>query len=298
MGTEFNPFSELVGPATGQHDSGDLRQNNEKDVIQDIFLISCTREPHTKPCLLLIGDANQTLTLESLDQILFDRLNLATIAPESVLRTPTCTEAEYHSATQLDPIVYLFDCYCRSILVCHKPTASSPVDSTAELAKACQSEIFKQAALSLLLDVELGGEVRCQSLFRLLLDNSGPQSDLNQVGQLDAFMAGLVAATQSQADGEDVSADALVNLPLSDSQLTAFRPLVRELTQRLKDLGKIDEAGSEAPPGPLQIALGLHRRPKPKVGRQARLLFLPERNTLLNLTTWLAKYPVTAQVIQ
>nr|VZI25217.1 unnamed protein product [Spirometra erinaceieuropaei] len=286
----------MTSPAV-QRDSGDLKSSNENDVIQEIFLISCTREPLTKPCLLLIGNTNQTLTLESLDQILFDRLTLATISPENVLRAPTCTDAEYLSATQLDPIVYLFDCYCRSVFLFHKPTASPSADSAAELVKSCQSQIFKQAALSLLLDVELGSENRCQSLFRLLFDNSGPQSDLNQVGNLDAFMAGLVAAIQNQTDGEDVPADVLVNMPLSDSQLKAFRPLVHELTQRLKELGKTEETAPQMPSNPLQAALGLHRRPKPKVGRQARLLFLPERNTILNMTTWLAKYPVTAQLL-
>ncbi|VDM01258.1 unnamed protein product [Schistocephalus solidus] len=157
-------------------------------------------------------------------------------------------------------------------------------DSTTELVKPCHNQIFKQAALFLLLDVELGSDSRCQS-------------DVNQVGHLDAFMAGLVAAIQSQSDEEDVPADALVNLPMSDSQLNAFRPMVRELTQRLKELDKNEETTPAAPPNPLQVALGLHRRPKPKVGRRARLLFLPERNTILNLTTWLAKYPITAQLL-
>uniref|UniRef100_A0A0X3Q132 RING-type E3 ubiquitin transferase n=4 Tax=Schistocephalus solidus TaxID=70667 RepID=A0A0X3Q132_SCHSO len=297
MSAEFNPFSELIGPAAVHHDSGDLNYCKENDVIQEIFLISCTREPHTKPCLLLIGDTYQTLTLESLDQILFDRLNLASITPENVISTPECTEADYLSATQLDPIVYLFDCYCRSLVLFQKPAASFSADSTTELVKPCHNQIFKQAALFLLLDVELGSDSRCQSLFRLLFDNSGPQSDVNQVGHLDAFMAGLVAAIQSQSDEEDVPADALVNLPMSDSQLNAFRPMVRELTQRLKELDKNEETTPAAPPNPLQVALGLHRRPKPKVGRRARLLFLPERNTILNLTTWLAKYPVTAQLL-
>lgn len=70
-------------------------------------------------------------------------------------------------AFQLDPIVYLFESFIRSF-----DFINSKCQTTVDVAKSCQTQIFKQLSLCLLLDAEMDLENCAQSLLNLLLNST------------------------------------------------------------------------------------------------------------------------------
>ncbi|VDD80177.1 unnamed protein product [Mesocestoides corti] len=261
----------------GTSDSHQMSANQRlaSEVIERIFLVSSKRRSSNLQSSLLIDDALTTsdgyFTIECLDQLLFDRLHLEEIPPERICpRMSSLSDAAF----QLDPMSYLFESFCRSL-----PFTNSNQELHVNTATACQSQIFEQAALCLLLDVEMEVDNAAAGLLRLLISSTDRQAGSEDVFTVDAFLSGVV------------SAEPAVNL------INPLRPLFKGLLKELESLG-----GDSITPQPInsihQVIQQLtQQNDHPSPNKRARLLFQPERDSLLNACTLLAKYPATAQLL-
>ncbi|KAL5103001.1 Ubiquitin conjugation factor E4 A [Taenia crassiceps] len=276
MDSSFSRVSLSQVPPKSHKFMAELHDTSE--IIERIFLVASKREVAGSHPSMLFGDDLTTsdgyFTIDTLEQLLFERSQMRSIPAERI-----CPKSSPLSdpAFQLDPITYLFESFRRSL-----PFSDSKEELNVRMAKACQTQIFRQASLCLLLDIEMEVETAAQSLLNLLIACTHPNSDPDNVVAVDTFLLGI---TTVHDDG---------------SLIAPIRPLVKNLLKKLRELGEDPpDSVTNASNDPLQHLLRrLTRRDTlPHPGRKARLLFQTERNGLLNACILLAKYPVTAELL-
>ncbi|VDN99850.1 unnamed protein product [Rodentolepis nana] len=271
-----NPFSQIPNaemPPKSPSASDALHKTSS--IVEQIFLVSSKDVPSNRTSVIFSGDVvtpEGYFTLDCLEHLLFERSQMREFPPDRI-----CPKASPLSdpAFQLDPMVYLFESFRRSF-----DFANSKCQTTIEIAKSCQVQIFKQASLCLFLDTELELENCALSLLNTVLNCTHIHSDADNAVAIDNLLAGILSVSDS------------------DGAVTSLRPLMKGLLAKLKEI----EADSYLPApstDPLQNILSrLSAQNKPPgPTKNARLLFQIDRDGITNACILLSKYPATAKLL-
>ncbi|KAF5403087.1 Ubiquitin conjugation factor E4 A [Paragonimus heterotremus] len=280
MSLKPNPFAELIKGADCicGFDSQSIRVTK---VLENILLVShdktLTFGDDGRPLFMVFikpsSDGQLLLTLDTLDQVIFDRSQLQNFSKDDliIVSQPTATIPEELLISE--PVNYIVSCFTRACNLNRQTQYPSIVEG-------CQDALVRQLLLFLRIDAALDSTQHCDAFYNLLYGAlSG--GDADQIMAMEHLFFKLIPLFEE---------DALEGIELSDpcphSALKALRPLTDCLLNGLKNLQ------SDA-----EISLPNLFSSKPSLKPSDRLLFCPQREPFVRLALWYSRFPSTAELL-
>lgn len=220
------------------------------------------------------SDDQVHLSIDNLDQLLFDRAQLLEVADGDLISTDSEEPGDCQSAVVLGPIRYLLSSFVRGYVLKRKTNHTSVVEN-------CLEAIVRQLQLFLVIDSELDGTDHGDMLYKMLYDAIS-EDDADNVGAVELLFTKVLAHFELDAlSGVDPAC------ACPAPRLKAIRPLVTGLTEGLRNLHLTLDLSS------FPNLAHSEQLVKPK----ERLLFCPKRKPFMKLALWYSRFAVTAQLL-
>ncbi|CAH8596297.1 unnamed protein product [Dicrocoelium dendriticum] len=287
MELSSNPFAELLSRQETYIHSKQLSENESvlvdlTKLLENIFLITYDRSLSlgldARPKYMLFmsppSDNQVHLSIDNLEQLLFDRAQLQVVANDDLISTNPEERGDYQSAVVLGPVRYLLSAYFRGCTMKRKTNHLSVVDN-------CLEAIVHQLLLFLVIDSELDGTEHGDMLYKMLYDAIS-EDDADYVSSMELLFTKVMTQFEQDAlSGVDPSCACPAH------KLKAIRPLITGLAEGLRSLHlALDPSTFPNPVHPEQLV-------KPK----ERLLFCPKRKPFMKLALWYSRFAVTTQML-
>ncbi|CAH8596344.1 unnamed protein product [Dicrocoelium dendriticum] len=288
MELSSNPFAELLSRQETYIHSKQLSENESvlvdlTKLLENIFLITYDRSLSlgldARPKYMLFmsppSDNQVHLSIDNLEQLLFDRAQLQVVANDDLISTNPEERGDYQSAVVLGPVRYLLSAYFRGCTMKRKTNHLSVVDN-------CLEAIVHQLLLFLVIDSELDGTEHGDMLYKMLYDAIS-EDDADYVSSMELLFTKVMTQFEQDAlSGVDPSCACPAH------KLKAIRPLITGLAEGLRSLHlALDPSTFPNPVHPEQLV-------KPK----ERLLFCPKRKPFMKLALWYSRFAVTTQLTE
>ncbi|KAF8570852.1 hypothetical protein P879_03214 [Paragonimus westermani] len=279
MSLKANPFAELIKGAdrTCGFDSQSI---NVTKVLENILLVSHDKtlafgadgRPSFMVFIKPFSDGQLILTLDTLDQVIFDRTQLQNFPKDDLIIVSQPTTTIPDELLSSEPVDYIVSCFTRACSLHRQTQYPSIVES-------CQDALVRQLLLFLRIDAALDSTQHCDNFYKLLYDAlSG--GDADRIMAMEHLFFKLIPLFEEDAfEGVELSG------PCPNSALKALRPLTDCLLSALKNLHSNAETSFSSP-----FSSKLSLKP------QDRLLFCPQREPFVRLALWYSRFPSTAEL--
>ncbi|KAF6771750.1 hypothetical protein AHF37_09928 [Paragonimus kellicotti] len=289
MSLKANPFAELI-KGTDCICGFDSQSIRVTKVLENILLVS-----HDKSKLMFVykyiplafGDDGRPLfmvfikplsegqlllTLDTLDQVIFDRTQIQNFSKDDLIIVSQSTATIPEELLVSEPVNYIISCFARACNL-HRQTQYPSI------VEGCQDALVRQLLLFLRIDAALDSTQHCDAFYNLLYSTlSG--GDADQIMAMEHLFFKLIPLFEEDAfEGVELSD------PCPHSALKALRPLTDCLLNGLKNLHSNAETSSSNP-----------FSSKPSLKPSDRLLFCPQREPFVRLALWYSRFPSTAEV--
>ncbi|TPP55714.1 Ubiquitin conjugation factor E4 A [Fasciola gigantica] len=282
MDVSRNPFAELasLGRKSPENEAVDSTK-----LIEQVLLITHDRVlslglDGRPPCMLFVGASpteSPLLSVDQLDQVIFDRVQLQDIPQDDLIFLKSETPVEKIEDTLMsEPVTYLVACFKRASYL------KKYSEGMTYVLERCEESLIRQLALLLMIDAELEQTQHGDNLYTILYDTVSSNDT-------DAIIAteSLFVRTINQLE-QDILSGLLPTELCPDSKLRVIRPLIDRLGAGLRALNPNLETSS-------LFANFLSSRQL--VGARERALFCPQRKPLMQLALLFSRSFCTAQLL-